>query len=83
MKTFVEDALERAVKTFAQGLLGFFIGDATVLNIHWNAALAVSATMALTSVLTSVVSLPLGGEGTASLVSRVTSREKLGKHAEP
>lgn len=53
---------ERAVKTFAQALLASFAVGATVLTVHWPAALAVAGTATLLSVLTSLASLPIGGQ---------------------
>ena len=68
---FWKDAGERAVKTFAQALLSLFIAGVTILNIDWTEALAVGATAAVVSILTSIVSVKLGAEGTASLVEDV------------
>lgn len=62
------DAAERAVKTFAQALLGVFIAGVTILNADWVDALAVAATAALVSVLTSIASSGAGEPETASLV---------------
>lgn len=53
-------AAERAVKTFAQALVALFVAGVTVWSIDWQEALAVSATAALVSVLTSVASLRVG-----------------------
>lgn len=65
---FLKDAAERAIKTFAQALVGVFVGDATVANIDWNASLTVAGTAALVSVLTSVLSAGVGDDESASLV---------------
>jgi hypothetical protein len=61
-KKFVADALERAVKTFAQALVGVFVGNVTVANVGWAASLAVAGTAALVSVLTSVASTQVGSD---------------------
>lgn len=68
-KKFGLDALERAVKTFAQSLLALIgAGAVNIVLLPWADIFAVSATAALVSLLTSVVSLPLGDSGTASVV---------------
>lgn len=67
-KTFGLDALERAVKTFAQALLALVTVGAAITSIDWVAACEISATATVISLLTSVVSLPLGDSGTASVV---------------
>lgn len=62
-KNFWIAALERAVKSFAQGLLVAGLGDmAGVLAIDWIAALSVAVGMFLASLLTSVAS-GVGGSG--------------------
>lgn len=69
-KKFGLDALERAVKTFAQSLLALIgAGLVNVVLLDWTDMLGISATAALVSVLTSFVSLPVGDNGTASVVS--------------
>lgn len=57
---FVRAAGERALKTFAQTLVALFAAGTTILNIDWTQALAVSATAALLSILTSVASNNFG-----------------------
>ena len=59
-KLFWVAAGERAVKTFAQSLVALFVAGVTVLTIDWQQALAVAATAAVVSVLTSVASVRLG-----------------------
>ena len=59
-KLFWIAAGERAVKTFAQSLVALFVAGVTVLTIDWQQALAVSATAAVVSVLTSIASVCLG-----------------------
>lgn len=67
-KSFALAAGERALKTFAQALLALFTAGVTVFDVDLNEALAVSATAALVSVLTSIVSAPFGPDGSPSLV---------------
>ena len=59
-KLFWVAAGERAVKTFAQSLVALFAAGVTILNIDWQQGLAVAATAAVVSVLTSVASVRLG-----------------------
>ena len=59
-KLFWIAAGERAVKTFAQSLVALFVAGVTILNIDWQQGLAVAATAAVVSVLTSVASVRLG-----------------------
>lgn len=52
---FWRGAAERAVKTFAQALLGVLTGGVTgVLDVDWVAALSVAALATLVSLLTSI-----------------------------
>lgn len=67
-KLFWIAAGERAVKTFAQSLVALFVAGVTVLTIDWQQALAVSATAAVVSVLTSIASVRLGPFEGPSLV---------------
>lgn len=78
MSVFAKDTLERAIKTFVQVVLTFFISDVTVLSVDWSTALAVSGTAALVSVGTSVLSYNSGHNGTASLVDEVTTTRRIG-----
>jgi hypothetical protein len=73
-KTFAWDTLERAAKTFAQVLVSFFTAGVTIGGLDWAHALNVSVTAAVVSVLTSVASLPVSENGTASLVGAVKLR---------
>ncbi|MFC5996969.1 holin [Pseudonocardia hispaniensis] len=74
-------ALERAVKTAAQSLLSLWlVGDVAfnLLSIDWGTAAGVAAGAAVISLLTSIVSAPVRGDGTPSLVG-----EGAPRHAAP
>lgn len=62
--------LDRGAKSFAQALLLVFLGDSAlnVINVNWPEALGLASTAALISVLTSIVSSPVGPEGSPSIV---------------
>ena len=78
---FLRDATERAVKTAAQTLLAYFgAGAFDVLAADWVGGLSLAAGGAVLSVLTSLVSLPVAGNGTASLVADVVD-DTPGRHA--
>lgn len=52
---FWKGAAERAVKTFAQALLGVLMGGATgILDVDWLAALSVAGLATVVSLLTSI-----------------------------
>lgn len=60
---------DRAIKAFATTLLLLLGGGQTGLNllaVNWRAALATAGGAALLSVLTSLVSAPIGEPGTTS-----------------
>jgi hypothetical protein len=66
---FWKQAVERAVKSAAQALIGLWIGDGfNAWTIDVKLASGVAGGAALLSVLTSVVSLPLGQQDSPSLV---------------
>lgn len=69
--TFWKGALERAVKTFLQALIAAGGADQfNLLSLDWRAVLGIAGSAAVLSLLTSVVSSPLGPvsvEGTPSL----------------
>lgn len=68
--TFWTGALDRAVKSFAQALLLLWGADAgfSILDVSWPAALGVAVGAAVLSLLTSIVSAPVGDKGTASFL---------------
>lgn len=71
---------ERAVKTFAQTLVVLFAAGTTVLTLDWVQALSLAGTAALVSVLTSLVSLKFGPEGSPSLVTDPNAVPYVGAH---
>ena len=66
--TFWKDALERAAKTAAQVVVGFFVAGISLFDVDWGNAWSVAAAAAVLSLLTSFVSAPVSEKGTASLV---------------
>lgn len=68
-RQFWEDTAERSLKTFAQALLGVFVAGVTIMSVDWVDALAIGATAALVSVLTSVASAGARDPESASLVA--------------
>lgn len=73
-RTFWFDTLERAVKTAAQsvivvwGLSDAGPGNVNALDLDWGVGLGAAAAGAILSVLFSLVSAPIGDNGTASIV---------------
>jgi len=69
-KAFALGVVDRSVKSFAQALLLLWGADAgfNVLSIDPLAALGVAGGAAVLSVLTSVVSAPIGDTGSTSLL---------------
>lgn len=74
-KRFWLAASERAAKTLAQALIAMFVGGMTILTIDWQQALAVSVTAALVSLLTSLISAPLGSNPGPSLADETIEPE--------
>ena len=62
-KAFALATLERAVKTFAQSLIGALAVASGLTDAPWSAALSAAGLATLVSVLTSVVSAGVGGTG--------------------
>ena len=79
-RTFWLATLERALKSLAQCLIGLWLGDSAfdLVQIDWRHAVGLAAGAALLSVLTSIVSAPIGATGTPSLVE-----ENPGRHRRP
>lgn len=67
--TFWKQALERAIKTFAQGVLALLAGDGLgVVDVNWGDVASVGALAAIASILTSLVSAPVGETDSPSVV---------------
>ncbi|OBB15510.1 hypothetical protein A5731_00285 [Mycolicibacterium conceptionense] len=70
--TFWKDTAERALKSFAQGvILALGGGAVNVLTIDWLTLAGAGGGAALLSVLTSIVSAGVANKGTASMTSAV------------
>ncbi|WP_172796481.1 holin [Corynebacterium glutamicum] len=80
-KPFVADLTERAIKTFAQALLGVFVAGVTIMSVDWVDALAIGATATLVSVLTSIASAGTRNPESASLVAPRAGH--VGEHRAP
>lgn len=77
-RNFWLSSIERAIKTFAQAVVTLIGTQAIgVLDIDWAQILAISATMALVSVFTSVGSAELGKTLGPSLVGESISSATL------
>jgi hypothetical protein len=75
---WVKDAAERAIKTFAQAVLGALtLGGVDVLHLDWGDTLSLAGTATAISVLTSIVSVARGD--TISPASAVEA--PAGRHA--
>lgn len=71
---FLIAGAERAAKTFAQVLLSYFvIGTTGLLGFDWITALSVAGAATLASVLTSIVSAGVNGDGPSLANETVTS----------
>lgn len=68
--SFWKQALERALKSAAQAMIGLWFGDVAfdLWQADWKKAAGVAVGAVVLSVLTSVVSAPVGEPGTPSLV---------------
>lgn len=58
MKEWIEKAGIRAIKTFAETLLGFMVVGLSISEISWGYALSVSVVATIASLLTSIAGLP-------------------------
>lgn len=69
-RKFWKQAAERAVKTFAQGLLAVLAAGATgIMDTDWGNTLSVAGLAAVLSLLTSVVTSAVGEPDSPSAVS--------------
>lgn len=67
--TFWKDVLERAIKTAAQSaILSFGADQFNVINVDWISIAGFAAGGFVLSVLTSIISLPMGDRDSASMV---------------
>lgn len=74
LPAWLQDTAERAIKTASQTLLaslGVGAAHTGIQDLPWVAALSVSATATVLSVLMSLGSLSFGSSGTASLTTAV------------
>lgn len=63
-KEFWKATAERAVKTFAQAAVSFFVvGTTGLFDVEWVSVLSVSGAAALVSLLTSIASAGVNGSG--------------------
>lgn len=69
-RSFALGALDRAVKSFAQSLIVLWTADAgfNVLDISVGPTFGVAVGAAALSLLTSIVSAPVGDRGSTSLI---------------
>jgi hypothetical protein len=70
-KRFWLSLVERALKTFAQALIAIWpLGDAALglVDVDWRKSMSIAGLAAAVSVLTSIVSAPVGPDGSPSLV---------------
>lgn len=66
--SFLKDAAERAIKTFAQALLSLLTVGNVVSTVDWGTASVISGTAAVISILTSIASSGVPPKGSASLI---------------
>ncbi|BAC17672.1 hypothetical protein HMPREF0290_0860 [Corynebacterium efficiens YS-314] len=78
---FIKDAAERATKTAAQAILAVFVAGVTIMSVDWVDTLAIGATAALVSVLTSIASAGVRNPESASLVA--PRPDYVGEHRAP
>ena len=80
-KQFWQDTAERAIKTAAQAILAVFVAGVTIMSVDWVDTLAIGATAALVSVLTSIASAGVRNPQSASLVA--PKPDYVGEHRAP
>mgnify|MGYP003441206416 CR=1 FL=1 len=73
-KAFLNASFERAVKTFAQVLAALLVSNGTgILDTDWTSGLSVAGMAAVISVLTSIGSGALTGDGPSLTNAEVVS----------
>lgn len=82
-RQFWQDTAERAIKTAAQAILAVFVAGVTILSVDWVDTLAIGATAALVSVLTSIASAGIRDPESASLVAPRPAPGYTGGHRVP
>ncbi|CAB0628211.1 holin [Corynebacterium diphtheriae] len=73
---FWKDLTERAIKTFAQALLAVLAVGVPIWELDWSGAFGIAATATVISALTSIASISVGTQGTASVVSSLARHRK-------
>ena len=89
-REFWEGTAERAIKTFAQSLLGVLMGGASgLLDVDWVAALSVAGLATVGSVLTSLATPDFtaggadpGADGLQAVPQAQTRDERLAREAQ-
>lgn len=89
-RAFWEGTAERAIKTFAQALLGVLMGGASgLLDVDWVAALSVAGLATVGSVLTSLATPDFtaggadpGADGLQAVPQAQTRDERLAREAQ-
>lgn len=77
-KAYAAATLERAVKTFAQSLAALLVADGTgLLDTAWTTDLSIAGMAAVVSVLTSVASSGVSGDGPSLTTEHVTPARHL------
>lgn len=69
-RAFWAAALERAIKTAAQAIIGLWVvadGVFDILHVNWTQTFGIAAGMFVLSIITSIVSLPFGPAASPSV----------------
>lgn len=70
-RSFWRQTIERAIKTFAQAAGALLVGDGIgLLDVDWAKVASVGALAAVASIVSSIVSLPLGEPDSPSAVEQ-------------
>lgn len=82
--SFWAGTVERALKTLVQGLIAVLgLGAFNLFSFDWKTVLGVGLGAAVLSVLTSLVSGPIGPQGSPSLVSEAPAGGPPSTHTAP
>lgn len=84
LKSFLQDMVVRAIKTFAQSLLALIVADGAVsiVAVNWPDKLAIAGLAAVVSVLTTIVS-GLGTGGSPAIGEAVTPNPQVVAKVDP